>query len=111
MVEDGGRKVYIGGDGGYDSRFRRIRERFGSVDLALLENGQYNSDWKYIHATPEGLEQAILDLQAQHVFTVHHDKFALAKHPWYEPDSVAQSIAERQSIRLLDHTIGTVVSY
>ena len=111
LVEDGGRKVYIGGDGGYDSRFRRIQEKFGSVDLALLENGQYNSDWKYIHATPEGLEQAILDLQAKQVFTVHHDKFALAKHPWYEPDSVAQSIARRHNIRLLDQPIGAVVKF
>ena len=111
MVEDGGRKVYIGGDGGYDSRFRRIREKFGYVDLALLENGQYNNDWKYVHTTPESLEQAILDLQAKQVFTVHHNKFALAKHPWYEPDSVAQSIAEHHNIQLLDQIIGTVVIF
>ena len=111
MVEDGGRKVYIGGDGGYDSRFQRIREQFGTVDLALLENGQYNNDWKYIHSTPEGLEQAILDLQAHQVFTVHHDKFALAKHPWYEPDSVAQAIAKQHAIHLLDKPIGTVVYF
>ena len=111
MVEDAGRKVYIGGDGGYDGRFKRIREQFGQVDLALLENGQYNEDWKYIHSTPESLEQAILDLQAKAVFTVHHDKFALAKHPWSEPDSVAHSIAERNDIRLLDQPIGTVVEF
>lgn len=111
MVEDGGRKVYIGGDGGYDGRFKRIREQFGEVDLALLENGQYNNDWKYIHTTPEGLEGAIIDLQAKAVFTVHHDKFALAKHPWYEPDSVAHSIAERHNIHLLDQPIGTVVYF
>ena len=111
MIEEGDRKVYIGGDGGYDGRFKRIREQFGQVDLALLENGQYNEDWKYIHSTPEGLEQAILDLQAKAVFTVHHDKFALAKHPWYEPDSVAHSIAERNAINLLNQPIGTVVEF
>lgn len=111
LVEDGDRKVYIGGDGGYDGRFKRIREQFGQVDLALLENGQYNTDWKYIHSTPEGLEQAILDLEAKAVFTVHHDKFALAKHPWYEPDSVAHSIAERHPIRLLDQPIGTIIYF
>ena len=111
MVEDGGRKVYVGGDGGYDGRFKRIRKQFGQVDLALLENGQYNSDWPLIHSTPEGLEQAIKDLNAKAVFTVHHDKFALAKHPWYEPDSVARSIAERHDIRLLDQPIGIVVEF
>ncbi|MBR1593918.1 MAG: MBL fold metallo-hydrolase [Alloprevotella sp.] len=111
MVEGGGRKVYIGGDGGYDRRFRRVHEQFGEVDLAVLENGQYSDDWKYIHSTPEGLEQAVLDIQAKAVFTVHHDKFALAKHPWDEPDSVAHSIAERHDIQLLDQPIGTVVAY
>ena len=111
LVEDSGRKVYIGGDGGYDGRFQRVREQFGQVDLALLENGQYNSDWPLIHSTPEGLEQAILDIQAKAVFTVHHDKFALAKHPWYEPEQLAQSFAEKNEIRLLDQPIGTVVEF
>lgn len=111
MVEAGGRKVYIGGDGGYDKRFSEIYEQFGSVDLALLENGQYNANWKYIHTTPEDLEKVVLDLQAQQVFTVHHDKYALSVHPWYEPDSVAQDIASRNSIRLLDALIGTVVKF
>ena len=111
MVEDGGRKVYIGGDGGYDGRFKRVREQFGQVDLALLENGQYNNDWKYIHSTPEGLEHAIIDLNAKAVFTVHHDKFALAKHPWSEPDSIARSIAERHAVNLLDQPIGNVISF
>ena len=111
MVEAGGRKVYIGGDGGYDKRFREIHEQFDSIDLALLENGQYNANWKYIHTTPEDLEKVIMDLQAKQVFTVHHDKYSLAMHPWYEPDSVAHKIATKHNIRLLDAPIGTVVSF
>ncbi len=111
MVEAGGRKVYIGGDGGYDKRFAQIHERFGAVDLALLENGQYNANWKYIHTTPEDLGKVILDLQAKQVFTVHHDKFALSVHPWYEPDSVAHDIAIKHNINLLDAPIGTIVRF
>lgn len=111
MVEAGGRKVYIGGDGGYDKRFAEIHERSGVVDLALLENGQYNANWKYIHTTPEDLEKVILDLQAGQVFTVHHDKFALSVHPWDEPDSVAHDIATKHNIHLLDAPIGTVVEF
>lgn len=111
MVENGGRKVYVGGDGGYDKRFREIREQFGTIDLAFLENGQYNDNWRYIHTTPEDLEKAVLDLQASKVFTVHHDKYALAMHPWSEPDSVAHAIADRYGVRLLDAPIGTVVAF
>lgn len=111
MVEYQGRKVYVGGDGGYDSRFKRIQKQFGNVDLAFLENGQYNDNWRYIHTTPADLEQVMLDLQAQQVFTVHHDKFALAMHPWNEPDSVAKSIADKHGIRLLDAPIGSIVKF
>jgi len=111
MVEAGGRKVYIGGDGGYDDRFKQIRERFGQVDLAMMENGQYSENWANIHLTPSDLEKAILDLQARQVFTVHHDKFSLAPHLWTEPDSVAQAIAEKHQITLLDQPIGTVVEF
>ena len=111
MVESAGRKVYIGGDGGYDDSFKEIFERFGSVDLALMENGQYNKDWANIHLMPKDLEQAILDLRPKQVFTVHHDKFSLAPHAWTEPDSVSHDIAERNSIRLLDQPIGTVVEF
>ena len=111
VVKSGGKKVYIGGDGGYDDRFKEVYERFGSVDLALMENGQYNKDWVNIHLMPDDLEKAILDLKAKQVFTVHHDKFSLAPHAWAEPDSVAHDIAERNSIRLLDQPIGTVVEF
>ena len=111
MVENAGRKVYVGGDGGYDSRFEEIREHFGSVDLALLENGQYNPNWAYIHTTPEDLDKAISDLQAKQVFTVHHSKFALSTHPWYEPDSIAHAIADKQGVTLLDSPIGTIVRF
>ena len=111
MVEAGDRKVYIGGDGGYDKRFAEIHERFGAVDLALLENGQYNANWKYVHTTPEDLDKVIRDLQAKQVFTVHHDKFALSIHPWYEPARVAYDIAKKHYINLLDAPIGTVMKY
>ena len=111
MVESEGKKVYVGGDGGYDGRFKEVYERFGSVDLALMENGQYNKEWTNIHLMPEDLEQAILDLHPKQVFTVHHDKFSLAPHAWTEPDSVAHDIAERNAIRLLDQPIGTVVEF
>ena len=109
MLDFNGRKVYIGGDGGYDDRFARIRQRFGEVDLAIMENGQYNTNWAFIHMLPKDLERAMLDLQAKQYITVHHDKFSLAPHAWNEPDSVAQQIAAKDHLRVLDQPIGAVV--
>ena len=111
LVNYGGRKVYIGGDGGYDDRFHRIREQFGAINLAVMENGQYNPNWAYVHMLPQDLEQAILDMQSEQVITVHHNKFALSTHAWSEPDSVAHAIAERNAVKLLDRPIGTVIYF
>lgn len=110
LVDDGERNVYIGGDGGYDDRFRQVREQ-RPIDLAVMENGQYNPNWAYIHMLPKDLEQAILDLQAEQVITVHHDKFALSTHAWSEPDSVAHAIAERHPVNILDQPIGKVIYF
>ena len=35
--------------GGYDERFRQIGKRFPGIDLAILENGQYNVRWLRVH--------------------------------------------------------------
>jgi L-ascorbate metabolism protein UlaG (beta-lactamase superfamily) len=37
--------------------FKAIGEQFGEVDLAIMENGQYDQDWKYIHMMPEETAQ------------------------------------------------------
>ena len=77
LVESPSRRVYLAGDGGYDAHFAEIGRRFAPIDLAVVENGQYNADWRYIHLMPEKLPEAIRDLRPARVLTVHHSKFAL----------------------------------
>jgi L-ascorbate metabolism protein UlaG (beta-lactamase superfamily) len=78
-------KIFIGGDGGYDTHFAEIGSKFGGFDWAILENGQYNLTWKYIHMMPEQTLQAAVDLQSKRLIPVHNSKFALANHTWDEP--------------------------
>jgi len=78
-------KMYLGGDSGYDSHFKEIGDKFGPFDIALIDNGQYNPAWKYIHNLPEDVVKAMKDLNAKRVFPVHSSKFALALHAWDEP--------------------------
>lgn len=85
LVESPSRRVYLAGDGGYDTHFAEIGRRFAPIDLAVVENGQYNADWRYIHLMPEKLPEAIRDLRPARVLTVHHSKFALSRHAWDEP--------------------------
>lgn len=78
-------KIYIGGDSGYDTHFAAIGEKFGPIDLAILDNGQYNLAWQNIHALPNEVLKAASDLKAKRLFPVHSSKYALANHPWDEP--------------------------
>jgi len=78
-------KIYIGGDSGYDTHFAEIGKKFGPFDLVMLENGQYDKSWKYIHMMPNEVLQAAKDLQAKRLFPVHSSKFALANHAWDDP--------------------------
>lgn len=78
-------RMYLGGDSGYDIHFAEIGNKFGSFDIALIDNGQYNKKWKYIHNMPEDVIKAMKDLNAKRVFPVHSSKFALSLHSWDEP--------------------------
>ena len=112
MVEWGGRTVFIGGDGGYDSHFADIGRRFPCIDLAVMENGQYNERWRQIHTLPTQLPLAIHDLGAKLVQPVHNSRFALALHPWDEPMRLIREAARADTtIHLLGATIGTATEF
>ncbi|MGE7774817.1 MBL fold metallo-hydrolase [Chitinophaga sp. NPDC101104] len=87
-------RIYIGGDSGYGPHFKTIGDAYGPFDLAILETGQYNTDWANIHMMPEEAVQAAADLRARAMLPVHWAKFSLAFHPWDEP--VRRVLAEAQ---------------
>lgn len=103
-------KLFIGGDGGYDNHFTEIGEKYGPFDLAILENGQYNKNWKYIHMMPEQVFMAAKDLNAKRLFPVHSSKFALANHPWDEPLKRITALSSNSEIPLVTPKIGEKVN-
>lgn len=109
LIETPSQKIYMAGDGGYDSHFEEIGKRFPGIDLAILENGQYNEDWKYIHLMPSNMAKAAKDLKAKRIMTVHHSKYALAKHPWDEPLQNEQKMLQQDSLNMVIPVIGEVV--
>ena len=88
------RTVWIGGDTGYGPHFAKIGERFPGIDLAILENGQYNKDWAQIHTLPEFLVKEIQELKATRYMTVHHSRFCLSRHSYTEPLENARRAAK-----------------
>jgi L-ascorbate metabolism protein UlaG (beta-lactamase superfamily) len=106
---DGPRKIFVSGDGGYGSHFARIGQEFPGIDLAIMENGQYNEHWKYIHTMPDLLTKAIDELSPRRVMTYHHSKFALSRHPWTEPLDNIVTHATGKSWKLVQPRIGEVL--
>ncbi|MGX2984287.1 MBL fold metallo-hydrolase [Helicobacter sp. 23-1048] len=79
------KKIFIGGDSGYGAHFAEFGKRFGAIDLAFLENGQYNPQWGQIHTFPHQNLQIAKELNAKAIMPVHNSKFRLAPHEWSEP--------------------------
>ena len=75
LLEAPAQKIYIGGDGGYDPHYEEIGNRFANIDLAILENGQYNEEWSLIHLMPQYMAQTGRDLKAKKILTAHHSKY------------------------------------
>ncbi|XTZ39526.1 MBL fold metallo-hydrolase [Salmonella enterica] len=103
------RKIYYSGDSGYGPHFKAIGQQFGSVDIAIMENGQYDKDWKYIHMMPEESAQAAQDLNARAVLPGHAGRFVLAKHSWDDPYKRLAAASRSKSYRLLTPQLGEPV--
>jgi L-ascorbate metabolism protein UlaG (beta-lactamase superfamily) len=106
VLQTPSKRIYLGGDSGYDSHFQKIGHEHGPFDLAILENGQYNAHWKYIHMMPEEVVQAAADLRATQLLAVHWGKFSLALHDWDEPIKRVSAEAARKEQPLLHPMIG-----
>jgi L-ascorbate metabolism protein UlaG (beta-lactamase superfamily) len=102
--------LFLGGDSGYDTHFAEIGNKFGPFDLAILECGQYNANWKYIHILPEEVVQAAIDLKAKAILPVHWAKFSLSLHEWDEPIKRVIAEAEKRNVPVMHPMIGEAVN-
>ena len=79
--------------------------------MAILENGQYDEAWKYIHMLPDEFLTAAKDLQTKRVIAVHNSKFALSLHSWKEPLELISKFNETDNLRLITPKIGEKVNW
>jgi L-ascorbate metabolism protein UlaG (beta-lactamase superfamily) len=103
-------KIFIGGDSGYDRHFEEIGKTFGPFDLVILENGQYDKSWKYIHMAPEEVLKAAKELGAKKLLTVHSSKFAIANHAWDDPLLKITGLNKVENVPLITPVIGEQVN-
>ena len=104
------RRLFFSGDSGYGRHFEAIGKAFGGFDLVMLDSGQYDADWPYIHMTPEEAARAARDLQAETLLPAHVGKFSIAFHSWDDPFRRSVAAAEGQPYSLLTPKVGEVVT-
>jgi L-ascorbate metabolism protein UlaG (beta-lactamase superfamily) len=111
VLEAGGKKVLLGGDSGYGKHFADIGRRLGPFDLVIIENGQYDHKWHYIHLHPEEAAVAAEELGAKKLLPVHSGKFALANHAWDEPRKRLAAASAGKNYELLLPGLGEAISW
>ena len=102
--------IYLGGDSGYDNHFKEIGNKYGPFNLAILECGQYDKSWKYIHMMPKETVTAAQDLHAAKLLPVHWGKFALANHSWDDSIKRVYETSAQNNLPLLTPMIGEKVN-
>lgn len=109
-LESGGQRIFYSGDSGYFAGFKQIGERFDGFDLALMENGAYDTYWPGVHMTPEQSVQAFIDLRGKQLYSVHNSTFDLAFHTWQDPLNRIADLAAAKGIELATPEIGEVLT-
>ncbi|MDR0632209.1 MAG: MBL fold metallo-hydrolase [Holosporaceae bacterium] len=97
-------KCYIGGDSGYGTHCKEIGNKFGPIDIAILDSGQHNQNWRHVHMLTDEVVKAFHDLKAGRLLPVHICKISLAYHPWDEPLNEISEMIDKE--KLLTPMIG-----
>lgn len=108
-LETPDRRLLLGGDSGYGQHVARIAAQFNEFDLAVLDMGQYDDRWRYIHMTPEEAARAAEELHARLLLPAHVGKFSIANHSWDEPFERIVVASKGKRYKLLTPRIGEPV--
>ena len=109
VINIGNYRLFFGGDSGYGLHFKQIGDKYGPFNLTMLECGQYNEHWAYIHSFPEQTIQANIDLKGKQLLPIHWGKFLLNLSPWHESIERARKEAQIKGADIVSPTIGEVV--
>lgn len=102
--------LYLGGDSGYGRHFAEIGNKYGPFDLAILDNGQYDASWRYVHLMPNEILTAVKELRSKRILPVHSSKFVLGNHAWDEPLEKIIVNNESEKLDIITPMIGEQVN-
>ncbi len=109
IIDINNHKVFFCGDSGYGKHFKEIGDNYGPFELTLLECGQYNEDWPYIHMLPNKIIIAHDDLKGETLLPIHWGKFNISLHSWTDPMKQLFLNAENRNCKILTPVIGDII--
>jgi len=70
VIEHEGQRIFFAGDTGYSDHFKKIKQRYGDMDVCLMPIASYfhkeNGSWyRYVHTTPEDALVAAQELNCK----------------------------------------------
>lgn len=101
--------LYYTGDTGYHTHFKEIAERLGPHDFAMVESGQYNQLWRYVHLLPNEVVQGALDAKVSQILPLHWGMYTLSFHNWFDPIESVTSLAEKNNVFVHTPPLGQVI--
>jgi len=84
LINYKGKKIFFACDTGYSNIYKMMGQKFGGVDIFLINTGAYNfeiitgkKDFSIFHTNPEEALQAAKDIKAKKVIPMHYGSFLL----------------------------------
>jgi L-ascorbate metabolism protein UlaG (beta-lactamase superfamily) len=105
------RKIFLSGDSGYGPHFADIGRKYGPLDWAALDTGQYDPRWANVHMNPEQAAQAAMDLRTKALTPSHIGRFSLAPHDWNDPFVRISKASVNRSYSLWTPIIGRPIYF
>ncbi len=101
-------RFYFHGDSAQGKHFDEIASRVGKIDIAFIENGQYNERWPNNHLFPEQTAQLAAKLKPTRFMPIHWGAYPLALHTWNEPVLKSVPMARTLGVNTLTPLLGQV---
>ena len=109
LIEYNDKKILFSCDTGYGNIFKDIGEKYGPIDLTIINIGAYDFrpmfDKSIYHATPEEALEIAKDLKSKKVLGMHWGTFVLSLEPIMEPPIRFKNNAENYGFKKKDAII------
>ena len=84
LINYKGKKIFFSCDTGYSNIYKMMGEKFGGIDIFLINVGAYNfeaitgkKDFSIFHTNPEEALQVARDIKAKKIIPMHYGSFLL----------------------------------